>query len=312
MVKSIPIRHHHQPAEDGYILVVVMFLLAMLMLALTVAAPIVKKNLQRDRDIETMHRGKQYARAVKLYYKKFGVYPPSVDALVNTNMVRFLRRKYVDPTTGKDEWKIIHVGQNKLPTAWGFFGVPLNGGAITGGLCGNALPGSTPSSPGSTSGSSMFSSGSSGAGFGSSAAGTSGCPSTSTTSTDQNAANANTTNANTPNTANGANNNSTSGTGLNGQTFGGGPIMGVSPASPKQSILLYHKMNHYKDWEFVYDPLAEQMMQQGVQGGNLGNNGLNGAPGAGGNPVSGGNSGIGNNGGASSGGSTPPPSTPQQ
>jgi type II secretory pathway pseudopilin PulG len=311
MVKPIPIRRHHQPAEDGYILVVVMFLLATLILALAVAAPIVKKDLQRDRDIETMHRGKQYARAIKLYYKKFGAYPPSVDALVNTNMVRFLRKKYVDPTTGKDEWKIIHVGQNKLPTAWGFFGVPLNGAAITGGLCGNALPGSTPSSPGSSSGSSMFSSGSSGTGFGSSPAGTGGCPNTSTTSTDQNAANANATNAN---TANGANSNSTSGTGLNGQTFGGGPIMGVSPASPKQSILLYHKMNHYKDWEFVYDPLAEQMMQQGMQGGNLGNNGLGGNPGAGVTPGIGGNPSPGGNpsGNPPGGGVTPPPATQQQ
>jgi type II secretory pathway pseudopilin PulG len=240
MVKSIPIRRRHQPAEDGYILVVVMFLLATLILALAVAAPIVKKDLQRDRDIETMHRGKQYARAIKLYYRKFGAYPPSVDALVNTNMVRFLRKKYVDPTTGKDEWKIVHVGQNKLPTAWGFFGVPLNGGAITGGLCGNALPGSTPSSPGSSSSSSMFSSGSPGTSFGSSPTGTSGCPNTSTPGTDQNAANANATNANatnanTANGANGANSNSTSGTGtgLNGQTFGGGPIMGVSPASTR-------------------------------------------------------------------------------
>jgi hypothetical protein len=290
-----------------------MFLLATLVLALAVAAPIVKKDLQRDRDIETMHRGKQYTRAIKLYYKKFGAYPPSVDALVNTNMVHFLRRKYVDPTTGKDEWTIIHVGQNKVPTAWGFFGVPLGGAG--GGLCGNGLTGSTPSGSSSPSGSS-FPSGSPSPGFGTSSAGTGGCPDTSTTGTDPNAANAANA-ANAPNATNGANSNSTAGTGtgLSGQTFGGGPIIGVSPGSPKQSILLYHKKNHYKDWEFVYDPLAEQMMQQGMQGGNLGNNGLPGTPGASGSGIGGsgvGGSGIGGSGvGASgNGGSSPGSSTP--
>ena len=40
------------------------------------------------------------------------------------------------------------------------------------------------------------------------------------------------------------------------QTFGGGGIIGFSPASPKQSILIYKKKNHYNEWEFLYSPLA--------------------------------------------------------
>jgi hypothetical protein len=72
-------------------------------------------------------------------------------------------------------------------------------------------------------------------------------------------------------------------------------------------------MNHYKDWEFVFDPLAEQMMQQGIQGGNLGNNGIGGNPGAGATPGIGANPGPGGNpGGSQPGGVTPPPSIPQQ
>ena len=43
-------------------------------------------------------------------------------------------------------------------------------------------------------------------------------------------------------------------TGLSGQTFGGGGIIGFSPGSPKKSILLYKKKNHFNQWEFVYDP----------------------------------------------------------
>jgi len=98
-------------------LVVVIFMLAMLILSLSIAIPRVRESIQRDREEETMRRGKQYIRAVQLYYKKFNAYPPNVDALVKTNNIRFLRKKYVDPTTGKDEWKPILFGQNKTPQA---------------------------------------------------------------------------------------------------------------------------------------------------------------------------------------------------
>ena len=140
MTLNTPTRRQPKPSEEGYILVAVIFMLALLMIAMTVAAPKIAKEIQRDRELETMRRGKQYARAIKLYYKKFNAYPANVDALVNTNQVRFLRKKYIDPTTGKEEWKVIHLGQNKAPTAFGFFGVPLGGAGAGGGLCGNALP----------------------------------------------------------------------------------------------------------------------------------------------------------------------------
>ena len=145
MTKPVPIRRRVRPSEEGYVLVAVMFMLAILIISLAIAEPIVKKDLQRDREIETMHRGKQYARAIKLYYKKFGAYPPSVDALLKTNEIRFLRKKYIDPTTGKDEWKPIRFGQNKAPTAMGFFGQPIGGSTVagTGPSGGNGLTGSS-------------------------------------------------------------------------------------------------------------------------------------------------------------------------
>ena len=53
-----------------------------------------------------MHRGDQYVRAVRLYYRKFGHYPGSIEQLEKTNNIRFLRQKYVDPMTGKPDWRI--------------------------------------------------------------------------------------------------------------------------------------------------------------------------------------------------------------
>jgi hypothetical protein len=34
--------------------------------------------------------------------------------------------------------------------------------------------------------------------------------------------------------------------------------------------MVYKKKNHYNEWEFVYDPLAEQMMMQGGNTGSIG------------------------------------------
>ena len=246
MTTRPPTRPRIKPSEEGYMLIAVMFMLAIFLIALSVAVPKISKQIQRDRELETMHRGKQYVRAVKMYYKKFGAYPTSVDALVQSNQIRFLRKKYIDPTTGKDEWKLIRFGQNKTQTL-GFFGQPL-AGSMPG------MPGSpmgTPGAPGAP-------------GSPTSTSTDPNAPSTST-STDPNAPS--TTTSTDPNAPGGA---TGTGTGLTGQTFGGGGIIGVTPGSPKQSILIVKKKNHYNEWEFFYDPRVEQMMQ----GGNIGNNGL--------------------------------------
>src|SRR5208337_3965518 len=185
MMKPLPLRRRPRPSQEGYILVAVIFMLAILILAMAIAAPNIKKQVERDRDLETMHRGKQFVRAIRLYYKKFNKYPINVDALVNTNNMRFLRKKYKDPTTGKDEWRSIRMGQNKLPTVYGFFGKPLASGMM-GGMgtsCGaNGLNSSGFGSSGfgssgfgsSSMGSSSFgSSGMGSSGFGSSSLGSS-------------------------------------------------------------------------------------------------------------------------------------------
>src|SRR5580698_6831980 len=113
--------------EEGYILIAVLFLAVMVLIALSIAAPKMAASIERDRELELQHRGKQYVRAIKLYYKKFGAYPPNMEALEKTSEIRYLRKRYKDPVTGKDEWHLIHFGENKTPTAMGFFGQPLTG-----------------------------------------------------------------------------------------------------------------------------------------------------------------------------------------
>ncbi len=117
--------------EAGFMLVFVILLAALMLIALAVAAPVVAKDLRRDKEVESGHRANEYVRAIRLYYRKFKTYPPSIDALGNTNNVRFLRKQYIDPLTGKADWRIIHVGENKT-TVKGFFGQPLGGLNTTG------------------------------------------------------------------------------------------------------------------------------------------------------------------------------------
>jgi type II secretory pathway pseudopilin PulG len=292
MTKHLPTRRRIPPSEEGYVILIAIFLMALLVISLGIAAPQVAKSIQRDRDLETYHRGLQYRRAVQLYYRKFHAYPPNVNALVKTNEIRFLRQKYVDPITNKVDWKPVLFGQNKTPTAMGFFGQPLSGGATSiagiGPSGGNGLGGSGGGTVmpggmgflgvGSSSSSSSSSSTSSGStttptststdnSGGSSGSGSTGSTTSSTT---------NSTSSTSSGPGSSGISSSSGSSDQSGQTFGGGGIIGFSPASPRKSILVYKKKNHYNEWEFTYDPISDM---QTMSGGNAGGNGLPGGNG---------------------------------
>lgn len=94
--------------EAGYAVLVVFLLAAFIAISLYNELPRVVLEAQRDREQMLIDRGEQYKRAIQLYFRAFGRYPPDLDALENTNNRRFLRRRYKDPMTGEDEWRLIH------------------------------------------------------------------------------------------------------------------------------------------------------------------------------------------------------------
>ncbi|HEX5283911.1 MAG TPA: type II secretion system protein [Bryocella sp.] len=242
---NLDLRHQRgSDTESGFMLVFAILMVALVLIALAVAAPIMAKDLQREKELESQHRAQQYVRAIRLYYRKTKTYPPSIDALEGTNNIRFLRKQYIDPLTGKNDWRIIHVGENKT-TVKGFFGQPLGGLNTTGaGSLGSAssmasggIAGTTAGSTSSTvSGGSALAGGFQGATIGGSTPGSSaiGTSSSSTSST-------------------------SSGPLGSG---GGGQIMGVGTSKTGASILNPNGQSTYETWEFIYDPKIELLYQQ--------------------------------------------------
>ncbi len=96
--------------ESGFALLLVFVMAAAIAIMLYMELPRVAFEAQRNKEELLIERGEQYKRAIQLYFRKFKTYPASIDALENTNNIRFLRRRYPDPMTGKDEWRLIHVG----------------------------------------------------------------------------------------------------------------------------------------------------------------------------------------------------------
>jgi type II secretory pathway pseudopilin PulG len=244
--------------DEGYVLLAVLVLVFLVLLSLTIAAPKIATDLKRQRELETVHRAQQYDRAIRVFYRKFGHYPPSIEALEKTNNQRFLRQRYLDPLTGKDDWRLIQVGQNKT-TVKGFFGkdLPGIGGGLgaAAGMQSNMGSSSTGSSTGSAFGGSSTGSafgGNSGSGFGSGPnAGQTGSQAGSQTGSAGNQTGGGTA--------------SGTGSGVNSQdatTFGGGntgPIMGVGVPKDGAAIITVNEQTNYQDWEFLYDPRIEQL-----------------------------------------------------
>ncbi len=104
-------RHAHaRQREQGSALLIVFLFAAMIAIMLYMELPVAAFEAQRAREQVLIDHGNEYAHAVKLYVRKFGTFPPSMDALENTNRMRFLRHRFKDPLTGKDDWRILHAG----------------------------------------------------------------------------------------------------------------------------------------------------------------------------------------------------------
>ncbi len=240
-------RDHRRRSERGYILLMLMLSITLLAIAAGVVAPTIAFRVKRDREEEMIHRGVQYSRALRRFVKKTGRYPTRIEELENTNNIRFLRKRYKDPVTGKD-FKLLHVGEVQLASspgvALGVAASSMGGAAAAGGAGAAALLGAAsgmmaqasaqqaapvmPPTPDASADAAGDSGKDSGPGGGPSKAASSqpggGSSSSPLTST----------------------------------VFGGGPIVGVASTSKAKTIREFNHKNHYNDWQFIYDPTMDR------------------------------------------------------
>jgi type II secretory pathway pseudopilin PulG len=278
-----PLRKTVRRRQEGYILITLMLLISLVAIGLAVMLPQLAFQVRRDREEEMIHRGVQYSRAIKRYYKKFGRYPTRIEELENTNNVRFLRRRYKDPITGKD-FKLLHFGQ--VPMGMGGAGMAgaMAAAGAAGGLGGRggvntAMMGTLQAQAGmaAMAGGLAAMQSNSGAGTANSPFGQSSLNSSDQSGTDNGNGDTKGTNAQQKQGASGSDK-------LAGQVFGGGPIIGVASASKAETIRQFASKNHYNEWNFVYDPSLDRgglitgpaQPLQGL-GGLNGQQGLNGA-----------------------------------
>jgi type II secretory pathway pseudopilin PulG len=300
-------QHLNKNAERGYILLILILAIALLTIAAAAIAPSIAFEVRRDREQELIHRGVQYSRAVQHYYKKFKRYPSKIEDLESTNNLRFLRKRYKDPITGKD-FKLLHFGDAQSVLGMGAaggltqaanagsapgnqFGQPANG--VGGGNPGATQPQADSAAPSAPTDSTTPAAGA--------AAGDSSNPSASNSTSQP---------------SNPAQPGDPKNASTDKQTFGGGPIIGVTSTSKNESIREFNKKNHYNEWFFIYDPQSDRggllstPYQPPLQGATPmaqpGGAGIPGAPGSGF-----GNQGPGNQGSPFGGGMQQPPQNPQ-
>jgi hypothetical protein len=241
------IRTAGKHSERGYALLVVVFLATLLVMSATVAAPNILTAGRREKEKEMIWRGKQYTRGVKLYYRKMGRFPTSLDDLTKPKLgtLRFMRQEYKDPMNKEDgSWRFIYIGPAgqligslKPPSQSLLFPQAAGIGTPAGALNGPGAPasvGPAGTQPG-------------GASSGTNSPSTTGTP----VSADQG----------TPGSDPQAIPSGDS------PTIVGGNIIGVGSKVNKSSIIIYEQAKNYRLFEFIWDPTKDRLAvgQPGAQ-----------------------------------------------
>jgi hypothetical protein len=232
-----------QNKQGGYALLLVVFLLALVVVgAMSVSLRVLTEG-RREKEQEMIWRGKQYTRGIKLYYRKLGRFPTSMDDLVKPKIgnLRFMRQAYKDPMNKEDgSWRLIYVGPagnliGSLKPPQGGIQMPVAGGQA-GGATGSSF-GSFGSQPTPAPAGGIAAPGA--------APGTPGAPGTGTAAT-----------------GTGAQGTDTTGAGTDSQpvptgdlpTVVGGNIIGIGSKINHSSLIVYEKAHNYRLFEFIWDP----------------------------------------------------------
>lgn len=253
-------------SEQGYALMLVLFLGALLALAAITAAPNALTDGRREKEQEMIWRGQQYARAIRLYYQKTHKFPTELEDLYKAKTgIRFLRQAYKDPLNSADgSWRLIYVGPNgQLIGSLRRHPMPLNFGGLA-----PVPPGGPVASSGTAPGS-LFGAAGNSQSLGSTG-GSTGAPSapgqnlvSGTASTGQPAAGSATEpDGQNPGASEDLMSTPQSLDASQDATIVGGNIIGVGSKVNRRSIIWYDKARNYRLFEFIWDPAVDAVTGQ--------------------------------------------------
>jgi hypothetical protein len=235
-----PLLTRYRRNQGGYALLLVVFLTALLVVSTASIGLKILTAGKREKEQEMIWRGKQYTRGIKMYYRKLGRFPNSLDDLTKPKIgnIRFMRQAYKDPMNKEDgSWRLIYVGPagnligslNKslnsvqMPAAGGI-GQPATGPGTIGGQTGTGILGSNPTA------------GSTGTTQGGIGAGSTGTP------------------PGTPGTATGIGTDTQAVPTGDTPTIMGGSIIGIGSKINQPSVIVFEKAQNYRLFEFIWDP----------------------------------------------------------
>jgi len=218
-------KHVSRRGDRGYALLMVIFLVATLMTFAVMGSLSIKTQGQREKENELAWRGNQYVRAIRLYYKKNGRFPKTMDDLTayHSDQPNFIRKAYKDPMNRADgAWRMIYILPNGQLSG-SVMHTQLQGAMPIAGPLGGAPAGATPTpgSGGITGQSPTFGTGAQQP----TPAAQPGTPAPSDQSTSD-------------------------------SPVFGGSIIGVASKIKTPSMRVYKLGKSYYEWEFIWDPTA--------------------------------------------------------
>jgi len=99
--------------EGGFTYMALLFALAIMTGGLALAGEVWNTSAMREKEAELLFVGNEYRKAIERYYLSGPQrqYPKSLEHLIKDprqpGTVRYLRRLYPDPITGKEEWGLV-------------------------------------------------------------------------------------------------------------------------------------------------------------------------------------------------------------
>lgn len=230
--------------ERGYAILLVLFAGTLMLILAMSAAPNILTEGRREKEKEMIWRGKQYARGIKLYYRKMGRFPTSLDDLTKPQMgnIHFMRKAYKDPMNKEDgSWRLIYVGPSGQLIGSLKPAQTLQMPAVAGAQMGTPASSLASPHPGSAQAGTTPQSGQQGmAGQGAES-----------TDTSDSGNPANVPSGDTP-------------------TIMGGNIIGVGSKVSQRSIMVYEKAHNYRLFEFIWDPSKDPIGIGGATGTQIG------------------------------------------